>query len=122
MATIALLDDNLDSCRFLQRLLEFAGHVAVPVPGGQAAVEFLKQVKPDLLLLDVSMPELSGIEVLRLLRSEPVLQELAVVMLSGINELDVQAEAFELGALDYIVKDMNWEQSLARIEVYLKKN
>jgi len=122
MATIALLDDNLDSCRFLQRLLEFAGHVAVAVPGGPAAVEFLRRIKPDLLLLDVSMPQLSGIEVLKLLRREPELAELAVVMLSGINDLDVQAQAFELGALDYIVKDMNWEQSLARIEIYLKKN
>lgn len=122
MATIALVDDNVDSCRFLQRLLEFAGHVAVTVPAGPAAVAILRQLRPDLLLLDVMMPVLSGIELLKLLRSDQTLADLPVVMLSGVNDLDVQTEAFALGALDYIVKDMNWDQSLGRIEIYLKKN
>ncbi len=122
MATIALVDDNIDSLHFLRRFLEFAGHVAVCLPAGPAAVSCLKQMRPDLLLLDVMMPQLSGIELLKLLRDDPCLADLKVVMLSGVNDLDVQSEAFQLGALDYIVKDMNWEKSLERIDIYLKKN
>jgi len=122
MATIVIVDDNLDSCRFLTRLLEFSGHIAVCVPPGRSAVEVIKRMSPDLLLLDVMMPELSGIELLRLVRDEPHLQNLRVIMLSGVNDLEVQSEAFELGALDYIVKDMDWEKNLGRIEQFLPKN
>jgi DNA-binding response OmpR family regulator len=122
MASIVIVDDNQDSARFLKRLLEFAGHVATWMPGEAATVEVLKQMRPDLLVLDVMMPHLSGIDLLKLLRKETPLEGLCVIMMSGVMDLDVQSEAFELGALDYIVKDMDWERSLCRIEQHLRKN
>ncbi len=122
MATIAILDDNVDSVRFLTRLLKFEGHVPVCLGSPAGAVEILCSLKPDLLLLDVMMPGITGIELLRLLRHEPSLTKMPVVMLSGVMDLDVQAEAFELGAVDFILKDMDWEKSLQRIGQHLPKN
>jgi DNA-binding response OmpR family regulator len=122
MASIVIVDDNQDSARFLSRLLEFSGHVATWMPSSEATIAALKRIQPDLLVLDVMMPHLSGIDLLKLMRQEPPLDQQAVVMLSGIMDMDVQSQAFELGALDYIVKDMDWERSLARIEQHLRKN
>jgi DNA-binding response OmpR family regulator len=79
-------------------------------------------MKPDLLLLDVMMPGMSGIDLLGMVRAVPALEYLPVVMLTGVMDLEIQSQAFKLGATDYIVKDFDWEKSLGRIEQHLRKN
>lgn len=122
MATVVIVDDNKRSCQFMERLLGIEGHQAVCLPGGAGLIETLKNMKPDLLLLDVVMPGMSGIDLLEMVREVPSLAYLPVVMLSGVMDLDVQAEAFRLGATDYIVKDFDWEKSFERIQRHLRKN
>ena len=122
MATVVIVDDNTCSCQFLERLLGIEGHTAVCLSGGAGLIETLKNMKPDLLLLDVMMPGMSGIDLLGMVRAVPALEYLPVVMLTGVMDLEIQSQAFKLGATDYIVKDFDWEKSLGRIEQHLRKN
>jgi DNA-binding response OmpR family regulator len=122
MAVIMIVDDNLQSSKFMERLLRYQGHVTHSLTTAVGVIETVKSVHPDLVLLDVRLPDNSGIDLLRSLRQDPELQQLAVVMLSGVQDVQVQEEAFRLGALDYLVKGWNWDLMLGRIEQHLKKN
>ncbi len=122
MAVIVIVDDNLQSSKFMERLLRHQGHMTHCISTAVGAVETVKSIRPDLLLLDVRLADNSGIELLRSLRQDPELHHLAVVMLSGVQDVEVQEEAFRLGALDYLLKGWNWDCMLGRIEQHLKKN
>jgi DNA-binding response OmpR family regulator len=122
MAVIVIVDDNVQSSKFMERLLRHQGHMTHSIATAVGAVETVKSVRPDLVLLDVRLADNSGIEVLRSIRQDPELQQLAVVMLSGVQDVQVQEEAFRLGALDYLLKGWNWDLMLGRIEQHLKKN
>jgi DNA-binding response OmpR family regulator len=121
MALIAIIEDNVRSSELFERLLHEAGHLAVCAAGGEQTPEWLREMQPDLLVLDVNLPGISGMELLRRLRADPALQTLPVVMLSGVADFSVQAQAFSLGALDYIVKGLDWRSMLQRIEQHLPK-
>lgn len=122
MATVMIVEDNVESSRFLQRMLQMEGHVAVCESVGEGVVETVRQMKPDLMLVDVRLPGMSGIDLLRAVRENPSTQSMPIVMLSGLMDLETQAKAFEAGASDYIVKGLDWESFWGRIEPYLPKN
>ena len=119
MAMIAIVDDNSSSSELLSRLLQQAGHVAVWMSEVELVIESLKQLAPHLVILDVNMPRISGLELLRQVRRDPLLATLPVVILSGVADLRVQTEAMSLGANDYILKGWDWELMLQRIELHL---
>jgi DNA-binding response OmpR family regulator len=122
MATVMIVEDNMESSRFLQRMLQMEGHVAVCEAVGEGVVETVSRMKPDLLLVDVLLPGMSGIDLLKAVRESPGLQSVPVVMLSGVMDLQTQSQAFEAGASDYIIKGLDWESFWGRIEPYLPKN
>ena len=122
MAVIALVEDNLQMCRLLDRLLSQTGHAMVCLSGVEGIDQTLKQARPDLLILDMDLGSRNGLDLLRELRREPSLQELPVVILSGNTDPAVQAEAIGLGAMDYIVKGLDWESMLSRIERLLPRS
>lgn len=119
MACIVVVDDNRSSCDLLGRLLRSVGHVVVCIYEGQAAVQAIRRFEPDILILDVNLPDMSGLEVLTQLRAEPDWHALPVVMLSGVMDVSVQAMALARGASDYIVKGWDWQTLLDRIERHL---
>lgn len=121
MKCIAIVDDNEVTSQLLARLLRQAGYIAICVPGGGEAMEHLRLMTPDLLVLDVMMPQVSGLDLLRSLRDDPQFTELPVIMLSGVMDVNVQAEACRLGALDFIIKGWDWDRLLDRIEQYVPK-
>src|SRR6185436_17598746 len=82
MANVLIVDDDVDGCRPLARLLRYVGHAAFFVHDGRAALSLLDQLRPDMILLDVMMPGLDGIEVLKHIRAHPVHKDLPVVVYS----------------------------------------
>ena len=122
MARIAIVDDNPANSLPLSRLLRFEGHEVDCILRSDGALEHLRGRRPDLLLLDVGMPEVDGIELLRMLREDELLRELPVVMFSGLSDQALMTEASSLGAKDYLVKGCNWEGMLSRIEEHLPRN
>lgn len=119
MARISIVDDNPASALPLGRLLEFQGHSVECILRADEALDRLRTEAPDLLLLDVGMPGVNGIELLRRLRDDQRLSGTAVVMYSGLFDQALVDEARGLGAVDYLVKGTNWEGMLDRIERHL---
>ena len=104
MADILVVDDDVDICRITVRLLECVGYDARWVPSGEAALYGMRSSLPRLVLLDVMMPGIGGLEVLGHIRAEHPPGAVAVVMFTAVSDDVLRAEAERLGAQDYLVK------------------
>src|SRR5579863_7457853 len=104
MARILVIDDDAPAGDLVAALLRHYGHEASAACGGDAALQHLDTNKPDLVLLDLMMPGMNGIDVLRKIRSDQRLSSLPVVMLSALDDDDWRARAEYAGASDYWIK------------------
>jgi PleD family two-component response regulator len=104
MQTILIVDDNIDQCKPLAMLLKQFGYNSQYAIGGEAALSFVAVVVPDLVILDVMMPDIDGLEVLRRLKADIRTYPVPVVMFSAADDLRLEADALSMGAADYWVK------------------
>jgi DNA-binding response OmpR family regulator len=104
MASILVVDDDAPAGDLVAALLRHFGHEASSACGGDAALERLSGALPDLVLLDLMMPGMNGIEVLRRIRKDARTADLPVVMLSALDDEDWRARAEYAGASDYWIK------------------
>ena len=105
MAKVLVVDDEPAAMELLVEFLSTKGYEVLTATNGEEAVRRVKEDRPHLVLLDVQMPRMNGIEVLRRIRElDP---ELGVIMTTGVNEEAVGRKALELGAFDYIVKPLD---------------
>lgn len=101
-------------------LLGRSGYRASAVPGGREALAWLDDTLPDLIVLDVMMPEMDGIEVLRRLRKNPRTAGVPVVMFTAVDDQQARARAIDEGANDYWVKaTFDFQEFRSRISKYL---
>ncbi len=107
MARILVVDDEPDSVELLQEFLTGKGYEVVTASNGEEALRKVKEERPHLILLDVRMPGMNGLDVLRKVREFD--QEVGVIMVTAVNEEDTGRDALKLGAFDYIVKPLNFE-------------
>lgn len=122
MGRILIVDDQIESCRPLSVLVRYLGHKGDYATSGQAALDYLRKYAPDLLILDVMMPGLDGMEVLRRIRADARHADMPVVMFSALDEIAVRQRALDLGANDYWIKaSMGFEQLGERLEALLPK-
>ena len=116
-----VVDDNALNRDVLSRRLERQGHTVAVAPNGRAALEMLAQQPFDLVLLDVMMPEMTGYEVLRRLKTDTVLRDIPVIMISALEEIDSVVRCVAMGAEDYLPKPFNPVLLRARIDACLEK-
>ena len=107
MARVLVVDDEPDSVELLQEFLTGKGYEIVTASNGEEALRKVKEERPHLVLLDVRMPDMNGLDVLRKIREFD--QEVGVIMVTAVNEEDTGRQALKLGAFDYIVKPLNLE-------------
>ena len=120
MANVLIVDDDVDGCRPLARLLEVVGHSPFFVHDGRAALSLLDQLRPDMILLDVMMPGLNGIDVLKTIRSHPVHKQLPVVVYTALSDAETREAALASGTQDYLIKSKaDFEQIRHCIESHL---
>lgn len=118
--TILVVDDASDIRDVLARLLRLAGYKSLTAEGGEAALASVAAEGPDLIVLDLMMPDMSGLEVLRRLRADPRYSRLPVVMFTAVGDRAVAEEARRLGVSDIIVKGgMGARELLDRISSHL---
>lgn len=120
MASIVIVDDSPSNALPLSRLLKYQGHEVETLLRSGLAPAALHRHKPDLVLLDVGMPEINGMELLRMIRNDDDLKDLPVIMYSAMSDPRLMEEARSLGALDYLVKGGGWDALLDHIEQHLK--
>jgi len=99
---ILVVDDEKEICTVLSDNLSQEGYRVFTANNGKTALELVKKEKPDLVLLDIRMPEMDGIEVLR--RIKKIKKEIVVIMLTAYGTLETARKAMKLGAYDYITK------------------
>jgi CheY-like chemotaxis protein len=104
VATVLVVDDQLDTGRLLVRMLELAGYAATCVTDGASAIASVAARMPAMVILDVTMPDLDGFDVLRAIRAAPASRAVPVVMFSALNDADSIIRASALGANEYVVK------------------
>lgn len=113
---LLIVDDQKDVGTALERLLRYAGHEAVSVTGGAEALAMLHVRKPSLLVLDVNMPELDGLTVLRTIKEHDELKDVRVAMYSSDTQHATMLEAKRLGAVDFLVKGtVGFDKLVARV-------
>lgn len=102
--TVLIVEDEQSMQRALKNKLEHAGYAVSAANDGEKAIDALRSTRPDLVLLDLIMPKLDGISVLRQMKADDALRAVPVVILTNLSSGDKVAEAMQLGTFDFLVK------------------
>ena len=119
-SNIMVVDDQPANLKLLEDLLTQQGHGVRSFPRGRLALEAAARNLPDLILLDINMPEMDGFEVCRKLKADDKLAGIPVLFLSALNETRDKVNAFRSGGVDYITKPFQLEEVRARVETHLQ--
>ncbi len=117
---ILVVDDMAANLEVLTTMLKECGHRVRPVPGGKLALDAARRQPPDLILLDINMPEMDGYQVCASLKADPKLAPIPVIFISANNEVFDKVTAFSLGGVDYVTKPFQFEEVEARVETHLE--
>jgi len=117
---IMIVDDNPANLKLLEDMLTQREHKVRSFPLGRLALAAALKSPPDLILLDINMPEMNGYEVCERLKSTGKLSNIPVIFLSALNETQDKVNAFRSGAVDYVSKPFQFEEVHARVETHLK--
>ncbi|HHT9118210.1 MAG TPA: response regulator transcription factor [Candidatus Hypogeohydataceae bacterium YC38] len=120
MKKILLVEDEPSIARLVQFKLAKEGFDVTPKRNGREALEWLEDNKPDLILLDVMMPEMDGMEVLRQLKEDDSLKHIPVIMLSAKGQRSEIERCLTSGAADYIVKPFSPAEIIERVNALIK--
>ncbi|MCC3590474.1 hybrid sensor histidine kinase/response regulator [Microcoleus sp. PH2017_28_MFU_U_A] len=119
-ANILVVDDTPQNLRLLAEILSNQGYQVRPVPNGKLALSAAQKMPPDIVLLDIMMPDMDGYEVCQRLKDSEVTKDIPVIFISAINDVMDKVKAFAVGGVDFITKPFQVEEVLARIETHLK--
>jgi class 3 adenylate cyclase/CheY-like chemotaxis protein len=117
---ILVVDDTPQNVKLLEQLLKSSGYEPVSALSGAEALEKLQAVQPDLVLLDVVMPQMSGYDVCRAIRANPATALLPVVMVTALDPAEERVKGIEAGADDFLSKPINQPELLARVKSLLR--
>ncbi len=118
-ASILVVDDTPDNVRLLSAILTEQGYQVRKALNGQRALATVQEYPPDLILLDVMMPEMTGYEVCEKLKSSPKTRSIPVIFLSALDDVSDKVKAFDVGGVDYITKPFHNKEVLARVANHL---
>ena len=122
MARILVADDDVDIRDLVEFKLSTLGHEITAVGDGQAAIDACRAQRPDLAVLDVMMPGVTGLDAIRVIRADPGLADLPVILLTArAQESDVET-GFDSGADDYITKPFSPRELASRVQALLSRS
>jgi PleD family two-component response regulator len=116
---ILIVDDTPANLKVLISMLSEQGHRVRPAINGNLALTAAQKAPPDLILLDISMPDMDGYEVCRRLKADEITRDIPVIFISALNEPLDKVKAFTVGGVDYITKPFHVEEVLARVKTHL---
>jgi two-component system phosphate regulon response regulator PhoB len=122
MDRVLVVDDESDVTELLQYRLEQEGYRVATLNDPLGFVAKVREFEPDLMLLDIMMPELSGIQLCRIARADPTIKHIPIIFLSARGEVEDRIKGLEAGAEDYVSKPFNTNELLLRISKMLKRS
>ncbi len=117
---ILIVDDNPDNLDLLKKILEAEGYNTRCAPDGRTAFMLAFNAPPDLILLDILMPEMDGYAVCQKLKHDKITREIPVIFISSLDDATDKVEAFKVGGVDYIIKPFNPEEVLMRVQTHIE--
>ncbi|MGD0077310.1 MAG: response regulator [Sedimentisphaerales bacterium] len=117
---ILVVDDNRENLELLEAYLEDIDCRAIAASDGPEALEAVKNDKPDLILLDIMMPKMSGFEVCRRVKNDPATNHIPIIMVTALNEFGDMQRAVDCGTDDFVSKPVNKIELLTRVKTMLK--
>jgi len=118
--SILIVDDVAANLQVLTGMLDDRGYLTRPVTSGKMALLAAQNDPPDLILLDITMPEMDGYEVCARLKANEKLKDIPVIFISALHETLDKVKGFSVGGLDYVTKPFQFEEVRARVETHLK--
>ena len=116
---VMIVDDNPENLKLLGTFLKVRGHEVHVAHDGASALEVIRLSPPDLILLDVMMPDMDGYEVCSALKSDEGTKDIPVIFISALNSVEDKVKAFNAGGVDYIEKPFEEEEVLARVKTHM---
>ena len=120
MRKIAVIEDDADLHGLLLHTLRQNGYEALGLKTGQGALEFLRESRPDLILLDILLPGQDGIEICRQARSDQTLKSVPIIFLTALGDETDRVLGLEIGGNDYVAKPFSLRELMARIKIHLR--
>ena len=115
-----IVDDSRTSLRFLEGMLIEQGYTVYAFPGGAQALIWARENPPDLILLDIVMPDMDGFEVCGHLKRDAKLRDIPVIFISSQNGIKSKVKAFGMGCVDYITRPFEFEEVRTRLKTHLR--
>jgi CheY-like chemotaxis protein len=119
-ASIMVVDDQPANLKLMEDMLKRQGYGVRSFPRGRMALEAASKDLPDLILLDINMPEMNGFEVCEKLKADKKLASIPVIFLSALNETEDKVKAFQSGGVDYVTKPFQFEEVQARVDTHIQ--
>lgn len=117
---ILIVDDTPKNIQVVGNLLKDQNYRITAAQNGREALDVVGKVAPDLILLDIMMPEMDGYDVCRNLKQDPLLKDIPVIFLTALTESENLVKAFEVGGVDYITKPFNLAELRMRVHTHLE--
>lgn len=117
---ILIVDDNVENIKVVGIILQNSGYELIVAQNGYEALECIKEVKPDLILLDIMMPGINGYEVCKILKEDMCTKDIPIIFLTAKIQTDDIVKGFEVGGVDYITKPFIKEELLVRVKTHLE--
>ena len=117
---VLVVDDNLQNLELIQAYLEELPVSTLTATDGQEAMDMVEREKPDLILLDIMMPKMSGFEVCRRVKNDPATSHIPIIMVTALNEFGDMQRAVDCGTDDFVSKPVNKIELLTRVKTMLK--
>ena len=117
-ADILIVDDTPVNLRLLSQILDEQGYQTRPVPDGRLALAAAQAKPPDLVLLDIRMPDMDGYQVCAQLKDDARTKDIPIIFISALDAVEDKVKAFTVGGVDYITKPFHVEEVLARVRTH----
>ncbi len=118
---VLVVDDEPDILKIISYKLEKAGYETITAPDGKSCIEQIKEASPDIIIMDIMMPELDGIATVLKLKSNKETSSIPIIVCTAVKESEDEVVAKNLGVADYIRKSSQMEDLIPKIERILKK-
>jgi two-component system sensor histidine kinase/response regulator len=117
---ILIIDDTAENLRLLTNILGNKGYEVRPVTSGEYGLQAAERSSPDLILLDINMPDMDGYEVCRRLKEHKSLREIPIIFITALTDTADKLKAFSTGCVDYVSKPFQTDEVLARVQVHVR--
>lgn len=119
---VMIADDDPNICRLYESAFTSRGYTTIVAQNGEETLVLIEKEKPDVVLLDIMMPSIHGLQVLDIVKSDPKIKDTKIIMFTALSDEKTKMEAKELGAIDYIVKsESSMGDILSKVQKVLTK-